>query len=243
MSHAKRSEYAFGCMAATTLLTLLFSAQRCEAAPQPGLCSGVLTKLHDEVVIAEHPEHICIFSGEDKRKISAICVEGHHCEVEGILDACKDSDGCSEITNVASVRDLTLAKQQEQPPHPESPPLSAPAAIAGLPEEIRGFVEDVARICGSPVNVLENSARFLNDDYRFIALHFEKTRCNDLTAICRAAGCLHQIYVSKDAQQYQLVMSDYVSDIELKHVDGAVALELTTSDGTRLLRWNGAGFH
>ena len=93
------------------------------------------------------------------------------------------------------------------------------------------------------MNVLENSARFLNDDYRFIALHFEKTRCNDLTAICRAAGCLHQIYVSKDAQQYQLVMSDYVSDIELKHVDGAVALELTTSDGTRLLRWNGAGFH
>ena len=74
------------------------------------------------------------------------------------------------------------------------------------------------------MNVWKNFARFLNDDYRFIAIHFEKTRCKDPIAICRAAGCLHQIYVSKDDQPYQLVVSDYVSEIELKHLDGTVAL-------------------
>jgi hypothetical protein len=243
MSYTKRSEFALASMAAVTVLCLSFSAKLGEAAPQPGLCSGVLTKLHDEFVIVEEPEHICTFGGEDKKKIFAICADGHYCEVEGILDDCKDAGECSEITNVASVRDLTLAQQQEQPPHPEATPSSAPADIARLPEEIRAFVGDVARICGSPVNVFGNFTRFLKGDYRFIAFHFENIRCNDLTAVCRTGGCLHQIYVSQDDQPYQLVMSAYVSEIELKHVDGTVALELTTSEGTRLLRWDGAGFH
>ena len=243
MSYAKRSGYALAGMAAVTVLSLSFSAKLGEAAPQPGLCSGVLLKLHDELVIAEEPEHICTFSGEDKKKISAICAEGHYCEVEGILEDCKDAGECSEITNVASIRDLTLAQQQAQPPRPEPSPSSAPDATAGLPQEIRALVEDVARICGFPVNVFENFTRFLKDDYRFLTLHFEKTRCNDPIALCRTAGCLHQIYVSQGDKPYQLVISAYVSEIALRHVDGIVALELTTTEGTRLLRWNGAGFH
>lgn len=117
MSYPKRSCYALASMAAVTLLSLSFSAKLGKAAPEPGLCSGVLTKSHDELVIVEEPEHICIFSGEDRKKIFAICAEGHYCEVEGILDDCKDTGECSEITNVASVRDLTSAQQQEQPPH------------------------------------------------------------------------------------------------------------------------------
>ena len=92
------------------------------------------------------------------------------------------------------------------------------------------------------MNVFENVSRFLKDDHRFIALHFEKTQCNDPLAICRTAGCLHQIYVSKNDRPYQLVASAYVSEIELKHVDGTVALEITTPERTRLLRWDGAGF-
>ena len=150
---------------------------------------------------------------------------------------------CSELTNVSAVRDLTLAQKQEQPPLPEAPPSSAPTATAVLPAEIQAFVADVARICGSSVNVWKNFSGFLNDDYRFIAIHFEKTQCKDPIALCRTEGCLHQIYVSKGDQPYQLVVSTYVSEIELKHLSGTVALSIITGEGTRLLRWNGGGFH
>ena len=34
----------------------------------------------------------------------------------------------------------------------------------------------------------------------------------------------------------------YVFEIELKHVDGTVAIEIITRERTRLLRWDGAGF-
>ena len=131
MPYPKRSDYALARMATAALLFFSFSVTRGEAsvtrgeaAPQPGLCSGLLTKSEGEFVIAEEPEHICIFSGEDKRKIFAICAEGHYCEVAGILDDCKDAGECSELTNVVSVRDLTLAQRQEQPPSPDAPPPS-----------------------------------------------------------------------------------------------------------------------
>ncbi len=243
MSYAKRSEYAFVSMAAVVLLSVSFSAKIAEAAPRAGVCSGVLTKLEYNSAIVEDPEHICIFSGEDKSKIFAVCAEGHRCEVEGILEDCKEVGECSELTNVSAVRDLTLAQKQEQPPLPDAPPSSAPTATADLPAEIQAFVADVARICGSSVKVWKNFSGFLNDDYRFIAIHFEKTQCKDPIALCRTEGCLHQIYVSKGDQPYQLVVSTYVSEIELKHLSGTVALSIITGEGTRLLRWNGGGFH
>lgn len=243
MSNPKRSDYPLVLMATAALLAVSLSAKLSGAAPQPGVCSGVLTKLEYEFAIVEDPEHICIFSGEDERKIYNLCAEGHRCEFEGILEDCKDVGECSELTNVSAVRDLTLAQKQEQPPLPEVPPSSAPTVTAVLPAEIQAFVADVARICGSSVNVWKNFSGFLRDDYRFIAIHFEKTQCKDPIALCRTEGCLHQIYVSKGNQPYQLVVSIYVSEIELKHLDGTVALEITTNEGMRLLRWNGAGFH
>ena len=76
--YAKRSEHALGTMAAAALLFFSFSVTRGEAAPEPGVCSGVLTKSEDEFVIVEEPEHICTFNGEAKRKIFAVCAEGHY---------------------------------------------------------------------------------------------------------------------------------------------------------------------
>ena len=334
MPYPKHSDHALARTATAALLFFSFSltrgeasVTRGEAAPQPGLCSGLLTKSAGEFVIAEEPEHICIFSGEDKRKIFAICAEGHYCEVAGILNGCKDAGECSELTNVVSVRDLTLVQRQEQPPSPDAPPPStdglhregfrdqilaevrscvrgalesslyaglnadramtiatqvcglqveilsgdmgtteaearqlfkdileaeagqtrnklSTADITGPAAELRGQIENVTKACGSPVSVLNDFSRYLQDsNYRFIALHFEKIRCADLTAICRTKGCLHQIYVSKSDGPYQLVVSAYLSEIELKRLDNGVALEITSSDGTRLLRWNGGGFH
>src|SRR5262245_9614303 len=121
MLYLRQSQYAVASLAAAILISCV-SSRPVEAAPEPGVCSGVLTKSQDRLVIVEEPEHICAFSGEAKRKILTVCAEGHYCEVEGILDDCKDSGECSEITSVISVRDLTLGKKQEQPPLPDMPP-------------------------------------------------------------------------------------------------------------------------
>ena len=131
------------------------------------------------------------------------------------MDDCKDSGECSEITSVVSVRDLTLGKKQEQPPLPDVPPsgnqkdavplpnippASTLAEFENLPPEIRSQTEAIVRECHSPVQVLGGfSDDIATNDYRFVLLHFEKIRCDDVTAICKTAGCLHQIYASKDS--------------------------------------------
>ena len=105
---------------AAVLLFLSLLVKAGAAAPEPGVCSGTLTTSETMFVIEEEPEHICIFGGEERKKIFAVCSEGHRCEVEGILNDCKDySSECSEITDISGVRDLTLAQRQEQPPLPD----------------------------------------------------------------------------------------------------------------------------
>jgi len=237
MSSPRRRVYAMGA-AALLLLSLLVKAGG--AAPEPGICSGSLTTSEDRFVIEEDPEHICIFGGEERKKIFAVCSEGHRCEVEGILNDCKDYSGeCSEITDISGVRDLTLAQRQEQPPLPDVATPSEPADIARLPAEIRSNVETVTRTCGSPVTIQGDFSTYLADrDIRFIALHFENIRCADLTSICKERGCLHRVYASKDNQPYQMIASNYVIEVELGHFDGAVGAKVTSKERTRIVRWD-----
>jgi hypothetical protein len=44
-------------------------------------------------------------------------------------------------------------------------------------------------------------------------------------------------------ERWAVSVSGELSEIELKRLDDGVALEITSSEGTRLLRWNGGGFH
>jgi len=237
MSRGKRSELALASVAAAALLLFLFLGERVAAAPMPGACSGVLTTSGDRFAIVEEPEHICVFSAEDKNKIFAICAEGHYCEVEGLLHDCKDAGECSEITNVVSVRDTTLARQQEQPPLPDAPPSSQPFDLASLPAEIRLEIEPVVRTCRSPVTVVGEFSSYLVDHSdRFLTFHFENVRCADLTAICKTDGCLHQIYLSEGNEPYQLITSVYVFEVQLGHFDGVVGAKITSKEGTRVVR-------
>jgi hypothetical protein len=227
-----------GIGAAALLLALLIKAG--VAAPEPGVCSGALTTSEGRFVIEEEPEHICIFGIEERKKIFAVCSEGHRCEVEGILNDCKDYSGeCSEITDISGVRDLTLAQRQEQPPLPDVATPSEPADIARLPAEIRSNIETVTRTCGSTVTIQGDFSTYLADrDNRFIALHFENIRCADLKSICKAAGCLHQVYASKNNGPYQLLATNYVIEVELGHFDGAVGAKVTSKERTRIVRWD-----
>jgi len=138
---------------------------------------------------------------------------------------------------LVSVAYLTLAQQQEQPSPLEAPRASTAAEMAALPTEVRMEIEGVLRTCKSPVSVAGDFSHYRHEsDLRLIVLHFEKIRCADLTAICRTDGCLHQVYAAKNNQPYQLVFSTYVSEIEIVRRDNA--LEIISSDGTRLLRSN-----
>lgn len=50
-------------------------------------------------------EGICIISKpEERKKVLATCSPGHHCIVTGLIEDCKDSGECGELTYVLSVR-------------------------------------------------------------------------------------------------------------------------------------------
>jgi len=126
---------------------------------------------------------------------------------------------------------------------PDASPSSQPFDLANLPAEIRPEIEAELRTCRSPATVLSDFSSYLVDhNDRFLVLHFEKIRCDDLTTLCKARGCLHQLYISKDKRPYELTTSAYVSEIELKYLEGKVAVVITSSERTRTLRWNGRGF-
>jgi hypothetical protein len=125
----------------------------------------------------------------------------------------------------------------------DAPPSSQRFDLANLPLDLRPRIESIVRSCRSPVMVVGDFSSYLVDhNDRFLVLHFEKIRCDDLTTICKTRGCLHQLYVSKDQQPYQLEISDNVSEIELKYLEGKVAAVVISSEQTRVLRWNGRGF-
>lgn len=121
-----------------------------------------------------------------------------------------------------------------------------PAHIEVLPREVRATVEHFGRVCGSPVAGLRLFSRYIQDRVtgdKFISLHFEDLRCANKPAVCKAQGCLHQVYVSKGGP-YRLIMSLYVPEIEFKLIDGSTAVEIK-SDGIiepcfRDFRWNGS---
>jgi hypothetical protein len=119
--------------------------------------------------------------------------------------------------------------------------------IEGLPPEIRQNVSKQARICG-PARAQHYFSRSLspsNSRYNFISLHFEEFGCDHRTAICRPSGCLHQVYASSGAG-YRLVLSGYVGELELKAIDGQVAIETSCPHSAeacfRIQRWNGSNF-
>lgn len=125
---------------------------------------------------------------------------------------------------------------------PADDPLN-PAHVAGLPAEVRSHIESMARDCGSPVTALHTFSRYMQQGQsRFIALHFDEARCAKPTALCRPTGCLHQVYASTDNHPYQLVLSTYAPEIELRREGNVAGVEITQGNGTRFLRWNGAGF-
>jgi hypothetical protein len=93
-----------------------------------------------------------------------------------------------------------------------------PQHIGGLPAEIREAIAPYARVCGAPLAAEHSFARyFQRGSAKLIGLHFEHVRCGNRAAVCTAAGCLHQVYISTGGR-YRLLKSSYVQELDLTRV-------------------------
>jgi len=93
-----------------------------------------------------------------------------------------------------------------------------PQHIGGLPAEVREAIAPYARVCGAPLAAEHSFARyFQRGSAKLIGLHFEHVRCSNRAAVCTAAGCLHQVYISTGGR-YRLLRSSYVPELDLTEV-------------------------
>jgi hypothetical protein len=93
--------------------------------------------------------------------------------------------------------------------------------IDALPPEVRNAIAPYARICGGPLAAEHSFARyFQNGSVKLIGLHFENVRCGNQASICRASGCLHQVYISRGGGPYRLLSSAYVPELDLTQIKG-----------------------
>jgi hypothetical protein len=91
--------------------------------------------------------------------------------------------------------------------------------IGTLPPEVRDAVASYTRICGGPLAAEHSFARyFQNGSVKLIGLHFENVRCGNRASICKASGCLHQVYISRGGGPYRLLTSAYVPELDLTQI-------------------------
>jgi len=94
-----------------------------------------------------------------------------------------------------------------------------PQHIEILPAEIRQVIAAHARACGGALAADHSFVRyFQRGTVKFIGLHFEHLRCGDRRAVCTAAGCLHEVYVSTGGR-YRLMRSSHVRELDLTDVN------------------------
>ena len=121
-----------------------------------------------------------------------------------------------------------------------------PAHIETLPREVRANIGRAARACGAGFGARHAFSRSIQDRVtgaQFISIHFDETHCDNRAALCTAAGCLHQVYVSKGGP-YRLILNVYAPEVTLKLVDGATVVEVacgpTVGTCARDFRWDGS---
>jgi len=67
-------------------------------------CKGILRQDQGGLSFQIPPEGLCEINRSQEAKVLAMCTPGRFCRVYGIVESCKDSGECAEITRVLSVR-------------------------------------------------------------------------------------------------------------------------------------------
>lgn len=118
----------------------------------------------------------------------------------------------------------------------------APEHIEGLPHDIRRDVEGHAKVCGNrPAAQHYFSLSIEASGLRFRAQHFEDFACKRRGSVCRAEGCLHEVFAD-DGRRQRHVFSVFAHDIRLTNEGGVAGVEVFDDVGVRRLRWNGRRF-
>lgn len=119
------------------------------------------------------------------------------------------------------------------------------AHIGALPSEVAGEVYKWQGPCGGgPLVARRSFSRFMDiAGRRYLALHFEQLRCDNQTAICSAAGCLHEVYAFIGGR-FRKVKSLQTPELQLTNLNNQAAIESDCGvlGCLRLLRWNGKRF-
>lgn len=118
----------------------------------------------------------------------------------------------------------------------------APEHIEALPPDIRRDVEGHAKACGNPAAASHYFSLSIEaSGLLFRAQHFEDFACDRRSSVCRAAGCLHEVFVDDGRRQRQ-VFSIYARDIKLTNEGGIAGIEVFDDAGARSYMWNGRHF-
>jgi hypothetical protein len=89
-------------------MSILFHSKTAVAEPALGNCYGILHSDKGGGLLfgggKGEDEGICVINKSEVEKVLRTCSVGRSCRVVGMVDYCKDSGECTEISRITSVR-------------------------------------------------------------------------------------------------------------------------------------------
>ena len=114
--------------------------------------------------------------------------------------------------------------------------------VGGLPADIRSAVDVRARACGNAPAARHYFSTSITAGGRlFRSLHFEDFACGNRAAVCRADGCLHEVYLESNGR-YRRVFSTYAGDMKMDSEGGVLVIEVTGGRSSGRYRWDSNRF-
>ena len=110
--------------------------------------------------------------------------------------------------------------------------------VGGLPADMRSAVDARARGCGNaPAARHYFSTSITVGGQLFRSLHFEDFACGNRAAVCRAEGCLHEIYVEANGR-YRRIFSIYAGDLTMGSDGAVLVIDVTGGRSSGRYRWD-----
>jgi hypothetical protein len=114
--------------------------------------------------------------------------------------------------------------------------------VGGLPADIRQAVDRHAQACGNAIAAGHYFSTSISvGGQQFRSLHFEELACRNRATICRADGCLHEIYIRTDGH-FRRVFSAYADDLRMGADGEALVIDVSGGPLSGTYRWSGLRF-
>jgi CelD/BcsL family acetyltransferase involved in cellulose biosynthesis len=114
--------------------------------------------------------------------------------------------------------------------------------IAGLPAEIRKIASSRAAACGNVAAAQHYfSVSIEGEGRQFVSLHYDKFACKNRATVCRADGCLHEIFV-RSSNGWTPVFQAYAAETRLDNDGGRLCLKVRRGWRTEAYSWSRSRF-